>query len=90
MTIPTLEYRGRELRVYSQMLFPPFGDPHAPGPKRFASIVRIATIPATSATAPRYSTIFEHGAPQTAALSLEPAMQFGKDIVDGKIAPAAI
>ena len=32
MTIPTVEYRGRELRVYSQILFPPFGDPDAPGP----------------------------------------------------------
>ncbi|UXU89653.1 hypothetical protein [Burkholderia sp. S-53] len=90
MTIPALEYRGRELRFYSQALFPPFGNPHAPGPKRFGSIVRIDTIPATSATAPRYSTIFEHGAPQTAALVLDLAMQFGKDIVDGKIAAVAI
>ncbi|MBZ5788723.1 hypothetical protein K8353_01235 [Burkholderia contaminans] len=90
MTIPTPEYRGHELRVYSQMLFPPFGDPHAPGPKRFGSIVHIDTVPATAAAAPRYSTIFEHGAPQTAALALDLAMQFGKDIVDGKITPPAI
>nr|WP_232239140.1 hypothetical protein [Burkholderia oklahomensis] len=62
MTIPTLEYHGHELRAYSQILFPPFGDPHTPGPKRFGSIVRIDTIPATSATAPCYSTIFQNGA----------------------------
>jgi hypothetical protein len=90
MIIPTLEYHGHELRAYSQSLFPPFADPHAPGPKRFGSIVRIDTIPATSAIAPRYSTVFLNGAPQTAALALDLAMQFGMDIVDGKIAPAAI
>ncbi len=32
MTLPTVEYRRRELRAYSQILFPLFGDPHAPGP----------------------------------------------------------
>jgi len=90
MTIPTLEYRGHELRAYSQKLFPPFGDPHAPGPQRFGSIVRIDTIPPSSVAAPRYTTIFRDGEPETAALALDLAMQFGKDIVDGKIVPLAI
>ncbi|WP_323123488.1 hypothetical protein [Burkholderia alba] len=90
MTIPTLEYHGHELRAYSQKRFPPFGDPHAPGPRRFGAIVRIDAIPATSAASPRYTTIFQDGEPQTATLALDLAMQFGKDIVDGKIAPAAI
>ncbi|MBU9278497.1 MULTISPECIES: hypothetical protein [Burkholderia] len=90
MTIPTIDYRGHELRAYSQCLFPPFGDPHSPGPRRFGSIVRIDTIPPTSAPAVRYRTIFANGEPSTEERALDDAMQFGKDIVDGKITPVPI
>lgn len=90
MSIPALEYHGHALRGCSQTRFPPFGDPHAPGRQRIRSIVRVDTIPPTPAAAPRDTTVFREDAPQTAALALEPATQFGKDIVDGKIAPPEI
>ncbi|GAB7536832.1 hypothetical protein [Burkholderia sp. 22PA0106] len=90
MTIPTIDYRGHELRAYAQSLFPPLGDPYLPGARRFGSVVRIDTIPSTSAPAMRYRTIFANGEPPTEALALDGAIQFGKDIVDGKITAVPI
>ncbi len=90
MTIPTLEYRGYELRAHARKLAPPFGDLLAPGPRRFTSIVRIDTRPPTSALATRYTTLRHDDAPQTEQAALDPAIEFGKAIVDGKIAPPAL
>jgi hypothetical protein len=33
LSVPTLEYRGYELRAYSQQVFPPYCDPYADGIK---------------------------------------------------------
>jgi hypothetical protein len=44
MAIPIVEYRGYELRAYSQQIFPPHGDPFAKGEKRFSAIVQIEAL----------------------------------------------
>jgi hypothetical protein len=85
MTIPTIEYRGYELRAYSHQEFPLHRDPYAKGPRRFSSVVRIDTIQPGAATARRYATLFTTASPTTAGDAIDLAMQYGKDIVDGKI-----
>jgi hypothetical protein len=85
MTIPTIEYRGYELRAYSQQEFPLHRDPYAKGPRQFSSVVRIDTIQPGEATARRYATLFTTASPTTAGEAIDLAMQYGKDIVDGKI-----
>ncbi len=83
MIIPTIEYRGHELRAYSHQEFPPHGDPYAKGPRQFSSVVRIDTIPAGEVR--RYSTSFSGTSPIRASDAIDLAMQYGKDIVDGKV-----
>ncbi|KXU83699.1 hypothetical protein CI15_24395 [Paraburkholderia monticola] len=90
MTIPTIEYRGHELRAYSHQEFPLHRDPYAKGPRQFSSVVRIDTIPSREVKARRYATLFDSGSPTTSGDAIERAMQYGKDIVDGKIEPTGL
>lgn len=85
MTIPTIEYRGYELRAYSHQIFPLHRDPYAKGPRRFSSTVRIDTIPSSEVKARRYATLFDAVSPATVGAAIDVAMQYGKDIVDGKV-----
>lgn len=85
MTIPTIEYKGYELRAYPNQEFPPHRDPYAKGPRQFSSVVRIDTIPSSEVKARRYATLFAAASPTTAGDAIDLAMQYGKDIVDGKI-----
>ncbi|MCC8403345.1 hypothetical protein LJ655_15845 [Paraburkholderia sp. MMS20-SJTN17] len=85
MTIPTIEYRGHELRAYSHQEFPLHRDPYATGPRQFSSVVRIDTIQPSEAKAQRYATVFDTASPTTAGDAIDLAMQYGKDIVDGKV-----
>ncbi|WP_420473296.1 hypothetical protein [Noviherbaspirillum sp. ST9] len=85
MSIPTLEYKGNELRAYAHQTLPPIGDPYAAGPHRFAAVVRIDTMPPGDGTARRYQTEFKGGDPATAVDALDRAMQYARDIVDGKV-----
>jgi hypothetical protein len=56
----------------------------------FFSVVRIDTIPFSEADARRYSTVFDAVSPATFDDAMGLAMQFGKDIVDGKVQAAAL
>ncbi|MGF6575014.1 hypothetical protein ABH945_007143 [Paraburkholderia sp. GAS333] len=85
MTIPTIEYRGYELRAYSHQDFPLHRDPYAKGPRQFSSVVRIDPIQPGGDTARRYATSFPAARPTTAGDAIDLAMQYGKDIVDGKV-----
>jgi hypothetical protein len=85
MTIPTLQYRGHELRAYSHQTFPPFGDPYAPGAKRFAAFVRIDSTEHPAEPGRRYATPLEDAHPETFGDAIEIAMQYGRDIIDGKV-----
>ncbi|GGD91236.1 hypothetical protein [Caballeronia grimmiae] len=85
MTIPTIEYRGYELGAYSHQVFPLHRDPYAKGPRQFSSFVRIDTIPSSEAKARRYATLFDVVSPATMGAAIDLAMQYGKDIVDGKV-----
>ena len=85
MSIPTLEYKGHELRAYAQQTLPLYRDPYAPGPHRYASVVRIDTLPPGDGTARRYQTEFKGDAPTTVADALDRAMQYARDIIDGKV-----
>ncbi|WP_035553076.1 MULTISPECIES: hypothetical protein [Burkholderiaceae] len=85
MTIPTTQYKGYELRAYTHQAFPPFDDPYAQGPRRFSSVVRIDANPPTDIEARRFSTVFDGVPPSNPDAAIALAMQFGKDIVDGKV-----
>lgn len=85
MSIPTLEYKGNELRAYAQQTLPLYRDPYAPGPHRYASVVRIDTIPPGDGTARRYQAEFKGDDPTTAVDALDRAMQYARDIIDGKV-----
>ena len=85
MSIPTFEYKGNELRAYAQQTLPLYRDPYAPGPHRYASVVRIDTIPPGDGTARRYQAEFNGDDPTTAVDALDRAMQYARDIVDGKV-----
>lgn len=85
MTTCTLQYRGHELRGSSVQVFPAPGNPFATGPKQFTSIVQIDLIPSGCALPRRYRTQFDNDNPVSAAEALDLAMQYGKDIVDGKV-----
>jgi hypothetical protein len=85
MTIPTIEYQGHELRAYSHQVFPPHRDPYAKGPRQFTSFVRIDTILSGEVKAQRYATLFGASVPTTMDEALGLALQYGKDIVDGKV-----
>jgi hypothetical protein len=90
MTIPTIEYRGHELRAYSNQVFPLHGDPYAKGPRRFASVVRIDAGPSSNAGTRRYAVQFAGSDPALSVDALNLALQYGKDIIDGKIQPAQL
>lgn len=90
MTIPTATYHGHELRAYAEQQFPPFGDPYAKGARRFSSVLRIDTIPSNEADVRRYSTVFNAASPASFDDAIGLAMQFGKDIVDGKVHAVAL
>lgn len=85
MIIPTIEYKGYELRAYSRQEFPLHRDPYAKGPRKFSSVVRIDTVRPTEGSVRRYTTLFATASPVTAGAATDLAMQYGKDIVDGKI-----
>jgi hypothetical protein len=85
MAISAIEYKGHELRAYSHQVFPPHGDPFAKGPRRFSSVVRIDLISATGAEPRRYATRFATADPTGSVDALNLAMQYGKDIIDGKV-----
>jgi hypothetical protein len=85
MTIPIIEYRGYELRSYSHQEFKLHRDPYAKGPRQFSSVVRIETIRPSKAKVRRYATLFTTAGPITAGDAIDFAMQYGKDIVDGKV-----
>jgi hypothetical protein len=85
MTIPTIEYSGYEPRADSHQEFPLHRDPYAKGPRRFSSVVRIDTIQPREAEVRRYATLFVTASPTTARDTVDLAMQYGKDIVDGKV-----
>lgn len=90
MTIHTIEYRGFAMRAYSQQIFPPHGDPFAKGAKRFSAIVQIDVIPADSATSKRYSPTLKGDGPGSAEDAIDLAMQYGRDIIDGKVQAGAL
>lgn len=85
MTIPTIEYRGYELRAYSHREFPLHRDPYATGLSRFSSVVRIESIQPSNVKPRRYGTVFAGPDPASATDAIDLAMQYGKDIVDGKV-----
>lgn len=85
MTIPTIEYRGHTLHAYSQQVFPLHRDPYAKGAKQFSSVVRIDTGPTDDLHPRRYSTVCSVANPTRASDAVDLAMQFGKDIIDGKV-----
>ncbi|WP_029972081.1 hypothetical protein [Paraburkholderia graminis] len=90
MTIPTIEYRRYELRAYSHQVFPLHRDPYAKGPRQFSSVVRIDTIASSEVKARRYATLFDGGTAASAGDAIGVAMQYGKDIVDGKVEPTGL
>ena len=84
MTIPTIEYRGYELRAYSHQEFPLHRDPYAKGARRFSSVVRIESMQ-PNVKPRRYRTVYAETDPANAIDAIDLAMQYGKDIVDGKV-----
>ncbi|GAB6851449.1 MULTISPECIES: hypothetical protein [Burkholderiaceae] len=85
MSIPTIEYRGYALSAYPRQEFPLHRDPYAKGPRQFSCIVRIDPIPAAGVKAGRYSTLFGTASPTNEDDAVDLAMQYGKDIIDGKV-----
>jgi hypothetical protein len=90
MAIPIVEYRGYELRAYSQQIFPPHGDPFAKGEKRFSAIVQIDAVPADAATSKRYSPVLKGAETASPEAAIEVAMRYGRDIIDGKVQEGAL
>lgn len=84
MSIPTTEYKGFKLSAYSHKIFPTYRDPYANGPKQFSSVVMIDTIPSSGIHARRYSTVFPDTYPSQSSAAIDLALQYGKDILDGK------
>ncbi|SAK70578.1 hypothetical protein AWB82_04250 [Caballeronia glebae] len=85
MTIPTIEYRGHELRAYSHQEFPLHRDPYANGLRKFSSVVRIDSTPPNDVKPRRYGTVFAGTNPDNDTDAIDLAMQYGKDILDGKV-----
>jgi hypothetical protein len=88
MAIHTIEYSGYELRAYSQKVFPTYHDPYASGPKRFSSVVQIDSVPSRGGR--RYATRFSGANPANAEDAINLALQYGKDILDGKVQAAEL
>lgn len=87
MTIPVIQYKGFELRSHSSQVFPSFHDPHASGVKRFASIVRIDTLPLCVVSTKRYSTACAGIDRASAVHALSLAMQYGENITNSEMHP---
>ncbi|HYD95314.1 MAG TPA: hypothetical protein VEC01_08310 [Noviherbaspirillum sp.] len=87
MSIPTLQYKGYALRAYAQRTLPLYRDPYAAGPHRYASVVRIDAIPPGEGIPRRYQAEFKGTDPTTDVDAPERAMQYARDIVDGKVQP---
>ncbi|MFM0052884.1 hypothetical protein [Caballeronia grimmiae] len=85
MTIATIEYRGYELRAYSHQEFPLHRDPYAKGARRFSSVVRIESMQPGNVKPRRYGTVYAETDPTNAIDAIDLAMEYGKDIVDGKV-----
>jgi hypothetical protein len=85
MTIRTSEYKGFLLSAYSTKTFPTHHDPYASGPKQFSSIVRIESLPPVQIKPQRYATFFTDTAPQSSSAAMDLAMQYGRNIIDGKV-----
>ena len=85
MLISTLKYKGHELRAYAKKTFPLYLDPYASGQHSYESVVRIDTIPPGDRTRRRYQADFNGADPATASDALDRAMQYARDIVDGKV-----
>jgi hypothetical protein len=85
MTIPTTEYKGFEMRAYSQMLYPDHNNPYGSGPRKFSSVVSIDTIPASGDGSRRYGTDFHGAYPAVKDDAINLAMEYGRNIIDGKV-----
>ena len=85
MSIHTIEYRGYALSAYPRQEFPLHRDPYAKGQRQFSCIVRIDPMPAGRVKAGRYSTSFGTVSPTNEDDAVDLAMQYAKDIVDGKV-----
>jgi hypothetical protein len=85
MSIPTIKYRGYALSAYPRQEFPLHRDPYAKGPRQFSCIVRVDPMPAAAVKAGRYSTVFGTASPTNEDDAVDLAMQYGKDIIDGKV-----
>lgn len=85
MATSTLKYKGHELRAYAQKTFPLYLDPYASGPHRYESVVRIDTIPPGDGTGQRYQADFNGADPTNATDALDRAIQYARDIIDGKV-----
>lgn len=85
MTIQTSEYKGFVLSAYSHKTFPTHHDPYAHGPKKFSSIVRIDSLPPVQIRPQRYAVVFADPAPSTSSDAIDLAMQYGRNIIDGKV-----
>jgi hypothetical protein len=86
MSIPTIEYRGYALSAYARQEFPLHRDPYAKGPRQFSCIVRIDSLAAAcEGGGSRYPTSFSTALPTNEDDAVDLAMQYGKDIIDGKV-----
>jgi hypothetical protein len=90
MTLHAIEYRGFTMRAYSQQVFPPLDDPFAKGAKRFSAIVQIDDVPPDAATSKRYSPTARDANAASAEAAIDAAMQYGRDIIDGKVSAGAL
>jgi len=85
MSVPFTEYHGYQLRAYSRPTLPLTSDTLSPAEKRFSAVVSIAACASHGNEMRRYSAPLsgaQVGTPESAA---DAAMQYGRDIVDGKI-----
>jgi hypothetical protein len=87
MNISIMRYKGYEFRAYFQQTYPTLHDPYVTGPRRYSSIVRIDTVPSGIDSVRRYATPVVGESPTRAVDAIEQAMQYAKDIVDGKVKP---
>jgi len=85
MSIPTMVYHGFEIRAYARQTYPPFGDPYAKGTKRFSAVVRIESLDLREMHAQRYATPLGGMHANNTTDAVEVAMQYGRDIIDGKV-----
>lgn len=85
MSIPTVEYKGYVLSAYPHQEFPLHRDPYAKGPRQFSCVVRIDPSAAAWVQAGRYRTLFGAASPTNEDDAVDLAMQYGKDIIDGKV-----